>query len=321
MSLKVYKHSTLETVFYVSIGIVLCFIALKILGYLHTETHSMLGALFLGLLLPIPILIGGLYIIISTLRYKVELNDNEIIVQDGLSKTTIVKKESIKAQRLRSSGQLELNKLELKTKKSVISLNMPNSFSSDKDFQDWFEPIATSPVYKPTKGFNPGKYPKSYQPTVWQVLLRLSFCLLMFMIPVFVFFSKGISLSEIQNNKHTIWFLGIMGLYMGLFISQTCSVVVGTIAYRVTLCPQSLKIKSMLGCIEIQRDQIISCSYSGDGRSSRRWVPTLWLKVKKRKKEVIIFLALERDQLFNDWFADIKVPMMCDPLPKIDEKI
>lgn len=319
MSSKVYKHSSLETVFFVSIGIVLCFIALKILGYLHTETHSMLGAFFLGLLLPIPILICGLYIIVRTLRYKVELNDNEIIVQEGLVKTTTVKKESIKAQRLSSSGQLELNKLELKTKKSVVRLNMPKNFSSDKDFQDWFEPIETKPVYKPSLGFNPGKYPKSYQPTVWQTLLRLSLCLLMFMIPVFVF--KDISLSEIQNNKYPFWFLWVITLYILIFIPQTCSVIVGTIAYRVTLCPQSLKIKSMLGSIEIQRDQIISCSYSGDGRRSRRWVPTLWLKVNNRKKEVIIFLAFERDQLFNDWFVGIKVPMMCDPLPKIDEKI
>ena len=319
MSYKVYSHSTLETIFYVSVGAALCFIALKILGYLHTETHSLLGALFLGLLLPIPILIGGLYIIISTLRYKVELNDNEIIVQDGLTKTTTVKKESIKAQRLSSSGQLELNKLELKTKKSVIRLNMPKKFSSDKDFQDWFEPIETKPVYKPSLGFNPGKYPKSYQPTASQVLLRLSFCLFIAMIPFIV--SEGMLLSDIQSNKFPIWFLGIMGLYMWLFISQTCSVIVGTIAYRVTLCPQSLKIKSVLGSMEIQRDQIITCSYSHDGRGGRRWVPTLWLKVKNRKKEVIIFLAFERDQLFNDWFADIKVPMMCDPLPKIDEKI
>lgn len=76
-----------------------------------------------------------------------------------------------------------------------------------------------------------------------------------------------------------------------------------------------------MGSIEIQRDRIISYYYSHDGRGGRRWVPTIWLKVKDRKKEVIIFLAFERDQLFNDWFADLKVPMMHNPLPKIEEKL
>jgi hypothetical protein len=315
MADKVYKHSLLETVFYVSFGLAICFIGIKILGFLYGETHNLLGMFLLGILLPIPMIICGFYLIISTLRYKIEVTDDEIIINTGLTKNTTVKRESIQSYKLTSNQRVEL-----KTDTTLIKQQIPKAFSSSNDFVEWFENIEKVPEFKKSEGFISKKYPKTYQPTLKQLLTTIG--LSSFMVVIYFYFFLEVALHHPPQNKFSlVSFLLISFLLLFVMTTNYYAVIIGIIKYKVTLYPDSLHIYSILGDYKIQRTQIKSYSYSHVGSGGRRWLPTLWLKLENQEKEFILYLAFTPDQTFNEWFSGIPVPMIASSLPNIEEEL
>jgi hypothetical protein len=311
---KVYTHSEAQSFFYTLFGVALCAGGLYLAGHFFNEVKPFFVAAFFIIILPVPMVWFGVIIIFNTLEYKITLSPDKITFKEGLSETTI-DRNRIEAYRT------DKDRIELKADSGITEKIVLKEFNSDPAFSNWFDGIRQVPNYKtPASEFEATLYPKVYKPdakTKYDSHLFFWTDAFMLATAIFVGITKQPNFPNLNGEGFIIWV--VIVIIPILIICSMYRLFFSIINYQVTLMPDGIEVKSLLGTTRILRQQISSYFYLPKDRIHFYNRLFVFVENNKGKNDLVIQLSFVLDQPFNDWFNGIRYNRDGYPLPKIKE--
>jgi hypothetical protein len=268
------------------------------------------STLFFIVILPVPMVWFGVYIIINALTFKITLSPDKLTMQDGTSETE-VDRSQIEAYRVTK------DQIELKTESSIIRKSIPKKFDTDPEFATWFDGVHQVPEYKPSVGLANYNYPRLYKPRLFSILISFGYLYCAF--KVFQHFSNNTGNYLIPRMHVDFWggWVGVFGVFILVYFY-----VLPIFVYKISIYRNFIEINSLFFNKKVLRDEILSYRYFYGGKQYSK----VYLQIKRpannkqnQTKEVVIHLTFYPDQAFNDWFSEIPCRGGL-PLPKIKEE-
>ncbi|NOU21247.1 MAG: hypothetical protein HOO93_05565, partial [Methyloglobulus sp.] len=194
-------------------------------------------------------------------------------------------------------------------------------FNSDLAFSSWFDGIKQIPKHKtPTYEFEATLYPRIYKPdakTKYDSHLFFWTSAFMLATAIFVGITKQPNFPNLNGESLIIWV--VIVIIPILIICFMYRLFFSIINYQVTLMPDGIEVKSLLGTTRILRQQISSYFYMPKDRIHFYNRLFVFVQSNEGKKDIVVQLSFVLDQPFNDWFNGIRYNRNGYPLPKIKE--
>lgn len=251
--------------------------------------------------LPIPMLVSGLYVIVSTIRYRIVLLPDAIEVSEGFS-TTVVPRNEIQ------SCCMEGGKLKLILQPSLKKYVAPLAIDMDMAFTEWFGSIDTFTEFAEPRPFTASVYPRVYRPGRVQMIQFGIYCLLLLstLIEASV---KHPELLNPQTPSSRVWPAAV-SLSVVIFLLYLLGV--RTIGYRVALTQGTVAVTTLYGTKTVQRRDIASYTFLPGGKIpdrirliSRNPANAPDGEVADTVDKLVITLTFDRDDEFDSWIASL----------------
>lgn len=313
--IKINRPPTWYTAVLVIAGLAL-FIAGFLIAKHFFETIGDGAAYFLTVILPLPMMLGGLYVLISALRQKIVVDKDKITFVDGVIGEEVIHREDVDAYVLRQNADTLEVKRANKPDKEVFSIVA----ESDESLKAWLKPEKAVSEFLPDRPFNPSLYPKKYKPSIFQ---KIAFSAIFI-----VALSPGFLLSY-ENEPRDNMGLLLFALMFMLFYYRLFRFLFG---YSVVLHTDRVEVNYFpLQKVVVYRQEISFYRY-GNRFSGGRLNPTAVCLVAKCKKlrekyriinfdhYVVTDNKFERDRDFVDWFNTLEAETDF-PIPRLREEV
>jgi hypothetical protein len=271
------------------------------------------AAYFLTVILPLPMMLGGLYVLTSALRQKIVVDKDKITFVDGVIGEEVIKREDVDAYVLRqNAGTLEVKRAN-KPDKEVFSIVA----ESDESLKAWLKPEKAVSEFLPDRPFNPNLYPKKYKPSIFQ---KIAFSTIFI-----VALSPGFLLSYENQSQNYVVYLFPVAIILFLYYTEFRFL----FGYSVVLHADRIEVKYFpFFKVVINRKEITFFRYDRFGRFRQAAVCLVTKSKKLHKKYRIVNFDhyvvtrgnFEQDRDFIDWFNTLEAETDF-PIPRLREEV
>lgn len=301
---KTHRPATWYTTILLAAGLALltagCIAARHILATIDS------GAAYIFIAMaPAPMILTGFYTIVSALRQKVVVKQDEIIIVDGLRGKKVVKQVDVEGFVLRDQGSV----LELKISQKEGKTTFHTAVEMSKDLKGALNPTKEISEFEANRAFNLNSYPKTFSHSM-RTRLEAWFWMAVW-IGLWVWFGCRLVEVHFQSTAHVI-------LGLGLFLLMLPVVVIKFIRWQralfnreITLHEKSIDISGLMGKKIISRSDITYFCYllASKKRPARVQISTV-IDANYASKAYVLYTYrdFEKDRAFIDWFNTLDVP-------------